>query len=109
MPRPRSGLGQGLEALVPPLREDAPSLASFPVPGSSVGTRWEVATLRRRKRRRCVLTIAPAGLLKAPKRRKLRASLLLSLGALGASGWELVAARGQTFYLKRPVAKPADE
>jgi len=98
MPRPRSGLGQGLEALVPPLRESAP-IATF-TRAEQTPPSWEVATLRRR-RKRCILTIAPAGLLDRPRKQKLEASTLLALGALGASGWELVALSGKTFYLKR--------
>lgn len=105
MPRPRSRLGQGLEALVPPLRETA-SIANFSRTGSEAPLAWEVATLRRRKRR-CLLTIAPAGVLEKPRRQKLRASTLLALGALGAAGWELTALSGKTFYLKRP-APPAE-
>jgi hypothetical protein len=56
-----------------------------------------------------VLTIAPSGLLKKQKRRKLKASTLLTLGALGAAGWELTALSGRTFFLKRPVLLPVDE
>ena len=69
---------------------------------------WEVATLRRRKKRRCLLTIAPASILQKPKRQKLKASSLLTLGALGAAGWELTALSGNTFYLKRPVAAESE-
>ena len=98
MPRTRSGLGQGLEALVPPLREQ-PTIAAF-TRTAVAPTAWEVATLRRRKRR-CVFTVAPSGILEKTKKRKLKASSLLALGALGASGWELVALSGRTFYLKR--------
>lgn len=101
MPRSRPGLGQGLEALVPPLR-DAPSIASFTRPAAP--PTWEVATLRRRRKGRCVFAIAPTALLDKAKRRKVKASLLLTLGALGAAGWELTALSGGTFYLKRPVA-----
>lgn len=110
MPRPRTGLGQGLEALVPPMRESGNPISPLnrPAPiGEPVP--WEIATLRRRNRKRCVLTIAPAGLLESPKRRKLRASLLLSLGALGAAGWELTAVTGDTFYFKRPAVAQAQE
>ena len=105
MPRTRSGLGQGLEALVPPLREQS-TIATFARASVSPAA-WQVATLRRRKGR-CVLTIAPAGILKKTKKQKLKASSLLALGALGASGWELVALSGKTFYLKRPVVEPED-
>lgn len=107
MPRPRSRLGQGLEALVPPLR-DTPSIATFSRSAAEpVVPRWEVATLRPR-RGRSWLTVAPSGVLEKPRRQKLKASTLLALGALGAAGWELVALSGKTFYLKRP-APPASE
>lgn len=106
MPRPRSGLGQGLEALVPPLRE-SPSIATFGRAATQPAA-WEVATLRRRKKRRCLLTIAPASILQKPKRQKLKASSLLTLGALGAAGWELTALSGNTFFLKRPVAAESE-
>lgn len=108
MPRPRTGLGQGLEALVPPLRESTSAFASIhPTPEPPPRT-WEVATLRKHRKRQCELTIAPSGLLRKARRRKLKASTLLALGALGASGWELVAINGRSFYLKRPVTPPAE-
>ena len=108
MPRPRSRLGQGLEALVPPLR-DSSSIAAFArTPPAARLPAWEVATLRRRKGR-CWLTVAPAGVLQKPRRQKLKASSLLALGALGAEGWELTALSGQTFFLKRPLLEPSPE
>jgi hypothetical protein len=106
MPRPRSRLGQGLEALVPPLRDSA-TIASFARTSTEAPPAWEIATLRRRKRR-CLLTVAPSGVLEKPRRQKLKASTLLALGALGAAGWELTALSGKTFYLKRP-AEPSTE
>ncbi|MGB4862575.1 MAG: hypothetical protein WBO97_08955 [Tepidiformaceae bacterium] len=105
MPRTRTGLGQGLEALVPPLRE--PSIATVPRANPVPMLTWEVATLEKRGKRRCVLTVAPSALLKRRKRRKLKASALLTLGALGNEGWELVALSGRKFFLKRPIV-PAD-
>jgi hypothetical protein len=101
MPRPRTGLGQGLEALVPPLR-DGSTIAPFNRPAAVQAQPWEIATLRR-KRRRSVFTVAPAAVLARPKKQKLKVPPLLALGALGAAGWELVALSGGTFYLKRPV------
>lgn len=106
MPRPRSRLGQGLEALVPPLRE-TPAITNISSRNADAPPTWEVATLRRRKGR-CFLTVAPTGVLQKPKRQKLKASTLLSLGALGAAGWELVAMSGKTFYLKRPAPPPLE-
>ena len=108
MPRPRTGLGQGLEALVPPLRESASAFASIHASAEPSAITWEVATLRKRRKRQCEVVIAPAGLLKKPKTRKIKASTLLALGALGAAGWELVALNGRTFYLKRPVTPRAE-
>ncbi len=107
MPRPRSRLGQGLEALVPPLRETS-TIATFSRSAAPAPQAWEIATLRRRKGR-CWLTIAPAGVLDRPKRQKLKASTLLALGALGAAGWELTALSGKTFFLKRPAPESASE
>ena len=101
MPRPRTGLGQGLEALVPPLRDSGSPIASIRPSAEAIPITWEVATLRK-GRRRCVLVIAPANLLQKTRKRKIKASTLLALGALGAAGWELTALSGKTFYLKRP-------
>jgi hypothetical protein len=100
MPRTRSGLGQGLEALVPPLREST-TIATF-ARTAAAPRAWQVATLRRR-RKGCVFTIAPSDVLARTKRRKLKVGPLLALGALGASGWELVAISRKTFFLKRPA------
>ena len=108
MPRPRTGLGQGLEALVPSLRENSPGIASFNRPAAAP-VLWEVAVLRReRKKRRCRFTIAASELLKEPQRRRIKTNTLLALGALGAAGWELTAIRGGKFYLKRIVSPPGD-
>ena len=105
MPRHRTSLGQGLEALVPPRRDNGSAIASIRPSAETLPVTWEIATLRKR-RRRCVLTIAPANVLQKPRKRKLKAATLLALGALGASGWELTALDGRTFYLKRPVITP---
>ncbi|MCC6958783.1 MAG: hypothetical protein IT301_02955 [Dehalococcoidia bacterium] len=101
MPRPRTGLGQGLEALVPPLRE-AP-IAAF----AQATTAWEFAVLRRIRKTRCRLTIAPSALLQRPDRRMLKTSLILALGAMGAAGWELTAINDDRYYFKRPATDPA--
>lgn len=105
MPRPRTGLGQGLEALVPPPRESASaSIASFSRTSEAAAVQWEVAVLEKRRRRRCRLTIAPIAVLQKPRRQVLKTSTMLALGALGAAGWELTAVTGGKFYLKRPVS-----
>lgn len=105
MPRPRTGLGQGLEALVPPLRE--PSIAPS-TNADYASAAWEVAVLRKTRRRRCRLTIAPSSILQTPERRTLKSSTMLALGALGAAGWELTAVAGDRFYLKRPAPRQED-
>lgn len=102
MPRPRTGLGQGLEALVSPPRGS--SIASFSRNAESPALSWEVAVLQRTRRRRCRLSVAPAAVLQKPERRVLKTSTMLALGALGASGWELTAVSGGRFYLKRPLS-----
>jgi hypothetical protein len=106
MPRPRTGLGQGLEALVPPLRDSGSPIASIRPSTDAVTVTWEIGTLRKRRRGRCVFTVAPSNILQEPRTQKLKSSTLLALGALGASGWELTALDGRTFYLKRPVTVP---
>ncbi|MEO8539673.1 MAG: hypothetical protein ABI577_08025 [bacterium] len=104
MPRPRTGLGQGLEALVSSSREPAPTISNFARPAETPApARWEVAVLRRQRKRLCRVTFAPSELLQKPKRRKVKTTSILALGALGAAGWELTAMRGNRFYLKRPV------
>lgn len=109
MPRPRTGLGQGLEALVPPLRESSgASIASFARTNDAPAVQWEVAVLRKDRRRRCRLTVAPSAVLQKPQRRLLKTSTMLALGALGAAGWELTAVSGGKFYLKRPVSASPD-
>ncbi len=108
MPRPRTGLGQGLEALVSSARENAPSFSSISRAPDAAALQWEVAVLRKDRRRRCHLTIAPAAVLQKPERRVLKTSTMLALGALGAAGWELTAVSAGKFYLKRPVAPGND-
>jgi len=107
MPRHRPGLGQGLQALVAPIRaeEDAPP-PRLPTPVPLVPAAWEYAVLRPRgkKRKDSSVTVLSGDLLQKPSRKKLpRISQLVALGVLGASGWELVSIRGRTYFLKRPV------
>lgn len=105
MPRPRTGLGQGLEALVPPLRKSP--VAPF-TNATNADAVWEVAVLRKTRRRRCRLTIAPSSILQPAECRTLKASTMLALGALGAAGWELTTVAGDRFYLKRPAPRQED-
>lgn len=110
MPRHRPGLGQGLQALVAPIRaeEDAPPpRLPTPAPTPATPAAWEYAVLRPRgkKRKDSSVTVLSGDLLQKPNRKKLpRISQLVALGVLGASGWELVSIRGRTYFLKRPVA-----
>lgn len=107
MPRPRTGLGQGLEALVPSLRESSSPIAPFNRQADPP-IQWEVAILRSLRRRRCIFTVAPSVLLKEPDRRHIKTNTLTALGALGAAGWELTAVRNGRYYLKRPVARQGE-
>lgn len=108
MPRPRTGLGQGLEALVSPAREPNSAISSFSRAEEAPAIQWEVAVLRKLRKRRCKLTVAPSAVLQRPVRQVLKTSTLLALGALGAAGWELTAVSRGKFYLKRQALPPGD-
>lgn len=116
MPRHRPRLGQGLEALVSPVRHDPSdepaelSRLADPTPTSQPPrpTAWEYALIApiRRKRRRaaCRITVLSGDLLRKPERHRLRGiAPLVALGLLGAGGWELVALHGRSYILKRPA------
>ena len=107
MPRPRTGLGQGLEALVSPSRESGSAISRFARP-EEAAVQWEVAVLRKLRKRRCRLVVAPSAVLEKPGRQVLKTSTMLALGALGAAGWELTAVSRGKFYLKRPAAQPGE-
>lgn len=121
MPRHRPRLGQGLEALVSPLRTDPPAEPAelppppeIPVPVSPrpLLTAWEYAFVqragRRKARRGCRVTVLSGDLVRKPRRRRLRGlTPLAALGVLGANGWELVAIRGRKYVLKRPELSSA--
>jgi hypothetical protein len=106
MPRHRPGLGQGLQALVAPIRaeEDPPPLIpTAPIPAAPPA-QWQYAVLRPRGKRRkdSTVTILSGDLLQRPSRKRLpRISQLVALGVLGTSGWELVSVRKRTYFLKR--------
>lgn len=117
MPRPKYGLGHGLEALVssrpahggqnPGVGGPEPfSRRSEPSPNAVPALQWDYACLafeRRRKRRRLVLVVSHADTRVKPRRHRLRGTgMWTALGVLGAEGWEMVAAVGSTFYFKRP-------
>jgi hypothetical protein len=107
MPRPRTGLGQGLEALVPPIREPNSAISRFSR-SEDGAVQWEVAVLRKLRKRRCRLVVAPSAVLEKPAHQVLKTSTLLALGALGAAGWELTAVSRGKFYLKRHAVQPGD-
>ena len=116
MPRHRPRLGQGLEALVSPARnqplaEPTVTAPSPEQPVQAVGdvVAWEYAILAARKPKRgrrpdCWISILPGDLLHKPARRKRRGGPPMGArGALGAGGWELTAVRGRRYVLKRAV------
>ena len=113
MPRPKHGLGQGLEALVAP--HQRPS--GWPEPGpfaraeaSSADDlpRWEYARLlavKRRRKVRLFLTISHPDPTLKPRELRLRGvDSFTALGMLGVDGWEMVDASSRRYLFKRPVS-----
>ena len=118
MPRPKHGLGQGLDALVTSRQRSAggwretgllgvqPSTAPTPEV-----TQWEYACLlserptkkKRRKRRLGLILSSPDPTVNPRKQRFRGLSPWTALGLLGADGWELVSARKDVYVLKRVV------
>ncbi len=112
MARARSGLGQGLEALVSPRewKETPPGVLTTEhhhpreTPQPLAPAAWEYAELVRvrGKRRRLSLSLAhpkvPGATAKYPVR---GLGLLAALNALGAQGWELTGISNRRFYLRR--------
>lgn len=120
MPRHRPRLGQGLEALVSPARNQplAEPAVNTPLPDQPVQAvantiTWEYAVLtapkpKRGRRPGCRVSVLPGDLLRKPARRKLRGiPPMVALGVLGAGGWELAAIRGHRYILKRAVCSSA--
>lgn len=115
MPRPKHGLGQGLEALVGPRHRSGPWPEHDPLTRRAVDAgpgapQWEFAALTRRrtkaKRRksRLSLIISHPDTRVKPRQQRLRgASLWSALGLMGVDGWELVGVRKRRFYFKRAV------
>ena len=114
MPRARTGLGHGLEALVstregvtlnqakPAIARDA--AAEEPTaPTAASASSWSYATLQRQRRKRRKLVFAAgngcAGGIEATSIRGV--GLLAALNALGGEGWELIGIAGKKLYLKR--------
>ena len=118
MPRPKHGLGQGLDALVSShqraaSRSEADAAHSLP-PGMAIEPpatirRWEYACLAVRrtgkKRKRMIsLKLSYPEVTLEPKAQRIHGvDAWTALGLLGAQGWELVNVRGRSFYLKRGV------
>lgn len=118
MPRPKYGLGHGLEALVSSRErpdgwlelEPADRLSDQPAANVATGfTAWEYAALRRsfrrkKGKRRLSLRTSHPGSNVRPRKQKIRGvSQWTALGMLGADGWELVGVRGRSFLLKRVI------
>ena len=115
MPRPKYGLGQGLEALVSSRQrpsgwpgEESPGVhPEAPTPASAEPKAWVYAALtksprRKKGKRTLTLQFSNPELHVRPRRQQIRGmSLWTALGMLGADGWELVGFRRRTFVLKR--------
>jgi len=117
MPRPKYGLGQGLEALVStrqqhsaghpgpagpePLSRHADPQASIPEP-----RRWEYASLSiasGRKKGRLALTLSHPDMQVKPRTHRLRGiGWWTAVGVLGNEGWEMVSMTRSACYFKRP-------
>ncbi len=116
MPRPKHGLGQGLDALVSS-RQRPPNLSESQAPPKPsmdeapqtvpVPERWEYACLlvgpkrKNGKRRLSIMFSYPEVTLKPRTQRIHGVDAWTALGLLGAQGWELVDVELRAFYLKR--------
>jgi hypothetical protein len=112
MPRPKHGLGQGLEALVAPRHRPSgwpePGILSRQDEPADDTARWEYARLQAAKRkgkRRLLLTISHPDPSLKPRTRHIRGvDSWTALGMLGVDGWELVSAGSRRYLFKRPVS-----
>ena len=119
MPRPKYGLGQGLEALVSSRQrpggwpESELLSRHSDTPAAAVAseiTAWEYASLaqrprRKKSKRRLTLRFSHPEVNVRPKKRKVRGvGVWTALGMLGADGWELAGSRKRSFLLKRAIA-----
>ena len=129
MPRPKYGLGQGLEALVSSRQRpngwpDSELLAQHPeasVAAAADVTPWEYAALtllrrQKKRRRKLILQLSHPQMSVKPRRQRMRGvGPWTALGMLGADGWELVGVHKRAFLLKRasqgsPVGRgPAEQ
>ncbi len=115
MPRPKYGLGQGLEALVAsrqrpngwPESELLAHHAEASDPATADLTCWEYATLTRlqrqkKRKRKLILRLSHPQMSVKPRPQRIPGvSLWTALGMLGADGWELVGVHKRAFLLKR--------
>jgi hypothetical protein len=118
MPRPRHGLGQGLDALVSSRQRSGGSWSDSGILGGSSTQpsnstpdllQWEYACLvverrKRRRKRRLGLILSNPDPTVTPRNQRFRGlTPWTALGLLGADGWELVSARKRVYVLKRVV------
>jgi len=118
MPRPKYGLGQGLEALVSPRQAHSAPYPGATSPKSLTGddaeavlsppVRWEYACLRIKrasKKRRVVLILSCPDTHVKPRKQRLRGmGRWTAIGLLGFDGWEMVSMTRRVCYFKRPMA-----
>jgi hypothetical protein len=118
MPRPRHGLGQGLDALVSSRQRSGGSWNDSGILGGSSAQpsnatpdllQWEYACLvverrKKRRKRRLGLILSNPDPTVTPRNQRFRGlTPWTALGLLGADGWELVSARKRVYVLKRVV------
>ena len=114
MPRPKHGLGQGLEALVAPRQRPSgwPEPGVFARPESAATDEsqgWEYAQLvqaRRKGKRRLLLTLSHPDPSLKPRTRVVRGvDSFTALGLLGVDGWEMVSGGARRYLFKRPLVQ----
>lgn len=117
MPRPKYGLGQGLEALVSTRQAHSGLHSGAPSPGSLIDddaeaalsrpVHWEYASLTTRrasKKRRVVLILSCPDTHVKPRKQRLRGTgRWTAIGLLGFDGWEMVSMTRRVCYFKRPM------
>ena len=117
MPRPKYGLGHGLEALVSPGLSQS-TLRGGPAEESATGgdaesdavprLRWEYARLsvrkRKKKKRKLTLLVSHPDARVKPRSQHVRGTgLWTAIGVLGCDGWELIAINRRCWYFKRSL------
>ena len=123
MPRPKPGLGQGLEALVPPPTE--PAAAPYPAPpphsqriAAPPLVRWEYALLERKRRRKKKRSDRlriwfshpdTSAIVRARPTILAARSMWAAMGLLGNEGWECISIDRRRAHFKRPVLRTESE